>query len=145
MQTQPSDNPANTDTPADTGGLSLLSTEALNVLAGLSGLALLEVKLATQSLPRYLTTLFIRILLLICIWVSLSVCLMWSIYLWTDSVLCGLIVMTAQQIIGFIVCDSIRKMHRHRLTLPNTRHQIQQLGGKINETIKDYLSAKQTS
>lgn len=144
MQNQP-DNPANTDTSDDTVGLGPLGTEALNVLAGLSGLALLEVKLATQSLPKYLTMLFIRILLLICIWVSISVCLMWSIYIWTDSVFFGLIVMTAQQIIGFIVCDSIRAMHRRRLTLPNTRHQIQQFGGKINETIKDYLSAKQAS
>jgi hypothetical protein len=144
MQNQP-DNPTNIDTSDDIVGLGPLSTEALNVLAGLSGLALLEVKLATQSLPKYLTTLFIRILLMICIWVSISVCLMWLIYIWTDSVLCGLLVMTTQQIIGFTVCDSIRAIHKQRLTLPNTRHQIQQLGAKVNDTIKDYLSTKPAS
>lgn len=141
MQNKP-DNPAEISTNETLDGLSALSKEALNVLAGLSGLALLEVRLATQSLPKYLTALFIRMLLLICVWVSLSVCLMWSIYIWTDSVFCGLIVMTLQQIIGFVVCDSIRAMHKRRLTLPNTRHQIQQLGEKVNDTIKDYLSAE---
>jgi hypothetical protein len=144
MQNQP-DNPANTNASTDEildAGLSTLSAEGFKVLAGLSGLALLEVRLASQSLTKYLTALFIRMLLLICIWVSLSVCVMWSIYIWTDSVFCGLIVMTLQQIIGFVIADSIRAMHKNRLTLPNTRHQIQQFGEKINDTIKDYLSAK---
>jgi hypothetical protein len=141
MQNQ-SDNPANAHTSTNgtvdvDAGLSLLTTEALKVLAGLSGLALLEVKLAAQSIPKYLTTLFVRILLLICIWVSLSACLMWSVYILTNSVFTGLIVMTVQQIIGFIVCNSIRAMY---LTLVIKFNNLEIKSMTLSKTI--YLQNK---
>lgn len=139
LSANPTNNIPGNETQDD---MSTLGTEGLKLLAGLSGLALLEVKLATRSLPIYLTILFIRVLLMICIWVSLSVGLMWGVYIWTESVFCGLMVMTLQQVIGFLVCDFIGAIHKRDLTLPNTRHQIQQFGEKVNDAVTGYLSAK---
>lgn len=117
-------------------GISDLVSNLVQLFTGVSGLALLESRLAMSSLPRYLELAFLKLFMLICIWLSLSGCVMWLVVLASNSVLTGLIAMTSLQVAGYIACKKMQDVHRHRLSLPNTRQQLSQLGETINDSIK---------
>lgn len=127
---------ASTDAPGDPQSMSELFNNLMQLVSSVSGLALLESRMAMGSLPRYFELAFLKLFMLICIWLSLSGCLMWLVVLASNSVLTGLIAMTSLQVAGYLACKKMQDVHRHRLSLPNTRQQLSQLGDTINESIK---------
>lgn len=123
-------------------GISELGMDLSDVLTAFAGLALLETKLAFKSVPNYIAASITKLLMLMCVWLSLSVCLMWAVRLLSDSVFVGILAMTGLQIAGYVGCRYMQSKHRRRLSLPNTRHELNQLGNAIHETIKQYTTAE---
>lgn len=117
-------------------GTAALLQNLLQLAGGVSSLAVLETRIAAASLPRYMELGFLKLFMLVCVWLSLSGCLMWLVFLATGSVMAGLLGMTALQVIAFLICKKLQDIHLHRLSLPNTRRQLAQLGESINESIK---------
>lgn len=117
-------------------GTAELLQNLLQLAGGVSSLAVLETRVAAASLPRYMELGFLKLFMLVCVWLSLSGCLMWLVFLATGSVMSGLLGMTALQVIAFLICKKLQDIHLHRLSLPNTRRQLAQLGESINESIK---------
>lgn len=120
----------------DQQGIAEMLRNFAQLVGGFSGLVLIETRLAIASLPRYLELAFLKLFMLVCIWLSLSGCLMWLVFLASGSVMTGLIAMTGLQVAGYFICKKMQDVHLHRLGLPNTRRQLVQLGETINESIK---------
>jgi len=121
---------------AEKQGLSDLIRTLTKLASEFSGLVLLESKLAIASVPRYFEFTFLKLFMLICVWLSFSGCVMWLIVLAANSVLLGLIAMTGLQLLGYFICKKMQDSYRHKLTLPHSRQQLIQLGESINESIK---------
>jgi hypothetical protein len=141
QQEEPSAIHASMDAWAGQAGTAELLQNVLQFAGGVTSLAVLETRVAAASLPRYMELGFLKLFMLVCVWLSLSGCLMWLVFLATGSVMTGLLGMTAMQVIAYLVCKKLQDIHLHRLSLPNTRRQLAQLGETINESIKSATGA----
>jgi len=117
-------------------GISVLMHTLTQLVGEFSGLVLMESRLAVTSIPRYFEFTFLKLFMLVCVWLSLSGCLMWLVVLMASSVLIGLIAMTGLQILGYFICKKMQDKYGHQLTLPHSRQQLMQLGESIHESIK---------
>lgn len=115
--------------------LVALAADALTVVRSFMQLALLEVGLATQALPRIIGLAVVGIFLTLFAWLSFSAVVGWLAYSFLGSAGWGIFGFLVLQMLALIVCKLLYDMYVRRLSLPNTRNFIKRTGESLHDAI----------
>lgn len=115
--------------------LFTIATDALTVARSFMDLALMEVGLAAQAIPRLIGVAIIGIFLALFAWLSLSVFIGWLAYYFFGSIGWGIGGFFILQIFALFACKIVSDMYVRRLTLPHARSFIKNTGERLYDAI----------
>lgn len=118
---------------SESPSLLVLANDAVTVAKSFMELAVLELRLALQSLPKILGLLIVAFLLTLFAWLSFSAAVGWLAYTWLGSAGWGIAGFLLMQIIALIACRFLIAAYVQRASLPNTRNFVR----NVQENFRD--------
>lgn len=113
--------------------LLVLANDAVTVAKSFMELAVLELRLALQSLPKILGLLIVAFLLTLFAWLSFSAAVGWLAYAWLGSTGWGIAGFLLMQIVALIACRFLIAAYVQRASLPHTRNFVR----NVQENFRD--------
>jgi len=101
-----------------------LGEEFVTFLGGIIDLARMEALLAVRTFPKVLMLWLLMMPVILLTWVSFSVFAGWGVYALSGELGWGIFTVFFQQLLLLLVCRWLFIKYRERMTLPNTRVQV---------------------
>ncbi|MEN0036893.1 MAG: hypothetical protein AAGC78_07480 [Cellvibrio sp.] len=101
-----------------------LGDQFVTFLGGIVDLARMEALLAIRTFPKVLMLWLLMMPVILLTWVSFSVFTGWGVYALTGELGWGIFTVFAQQLLLLLVCRWLFIKYRARMSLPNTRVQV---------------------
>lgn len=101
-----------------------LGDQFVTFFGGIIDLARMEALLAIRTFPKVLMLWLLMMPVILLTWVSFSVLAGWGIYALTGEFGWGIFTVFFQQLLLLLVCRWLFIKYRTRMTLPNTRVQV---------------------